>query len=387
MRWSTGADISARIERLWSCGDILSDVITDLDLFPFKIVLTAPTTSELSSKFDEARLWIAQLSALEHVEIEWRELNHRVLGRQRIPRRAWIRTRDSAAALIGKAVDLHKFEQLAQMTREEDPHLLLSLQKRPFDALKLSEEWRKVLAVVRWFRDNPNSGLYLRQIDVPGVHTKFIESHRSVFISLIDSALRRIPSERDSAVSSSFSERYGLKRKPLRIRFRVLDPKPGTLLPDVTLDRGNFARLSLHPARVIITENEINFLSLPEMDDTIAIFGAGYGWDPIAEVDWMDKSRIYYWGDIDTHGFAILDQLRARYPHVISFLMDRSTLLSHEDFWGEEMEPLDRPLTRLTPDESALFEDLRGRRYANRSIRLEQERVGFQKVKEALAQL
>ena len=33
-------------------------------------------------------------------------------------------------------------------------------------------------------------------------------------------------------------------------------------------------------------------------------------------------------GDIDTHGFAILDTLRARFDHVESFLMDRDTLMA-----------------------------------------------------------
>ena len=33
--------------------------------------------------------------------------------------------------------------------------------------------------------------------------------------------------------------------------------------------------------------------------------------------------------DIDTHGFAILDPLRANFPQAQSFLMDRDTLPAH----------------------------------------------------------
>ena len=82
------------------------------------------------------------------------------------------------------------------------------------------------------------------------------------------------------------------------------------------------------------------------------------------------------WGDIDTHGFAILDQLRGYFPAVASFLMDRQTLLAHCSHWGEEPDPARHDLMRLTPEETAVYDDLRFDRHRPR-LRLEQERVGF----------
>ena len=66
--------------------------------------------------------------------------------------------------------------------------------------------------------------------------------------------------------------------------------------------------------RVFITENEINGLAFPEVPDAAVIFGLGYGLERLAEVRWLRGKAIYYWGDIDTHGFAILDRLRAMFP-------------------------------------------------------------------------
>ena len=60
----------------------------------------------------------------------------------------------------------------------------------------------------------------------------------------------------------------------------------------------------------------------------MVIFGAGYGFEMLNHARWLASRRIHYWGDIDTHGFAILDQLRRRFEHVESFLMDRETLLA-----------------------------------------------------------
>lgn len=137
-------------------------------------------------------------------------------------------------------------------------------------------------------------------------------------------------------------------------------------------------------SQVFVTENEINFLAFPAVPDSWVIFGAGYGFDALAEAGWMRDKRVRHWGDIDTHGFAILDQLRGRLPHVESFLMDRATLLQHRSQWADEPSPVLRDLTHLTADERAVFDDLRWRRLGDRQIRLEQERIGFHWVESAL---
>ena len=73
----------------------------------------------------------------------------------------------------------------------------------------------------------------------------------------------------------------------------------------------------------------------------MVIFGAGYGFEGLGGVRWLAERRLLYWGDIDTHGFAILDAFRARFGHVESFLMDRSTLFAFESLWGAEDSPVE----------------------------------------------
>jgi len=95
---------------------------------------------------------------------------------------------------------------------------------------------------------------------------------------------------------------------------------------------------------------------------------------------------VFYWGDIDTHGFAILDQLRSCLPHARSVLMDRATLLAFEAQWGTEEKQTLRNLSRLNVEECALYDDLRDNRLSS-NLRLEQERIGFGWVEAALAAL
>lgn len=177
--------------------------------------------------------------------------------------------------------------------------------------------------------------------------------------------------------AKNFEQRYGFKRKPAQVRLRFLDRKFSIQgLSDVAVTGEEFAQMALPIKRVFVTENEINFLSFPEVTDGLMLFGAGYGFEHLAQAGWLRQKEIYYWGDIDTHGFAILDQLRSAFPAAHSLMMDRATLLEHRMFWGNEDRPASRQLERLNAGELALYDDLRFDRIAP-SLRLEQERISF----------
>jgi len=66
--------------------------------------------------------------------------------------------------------------------------------------------------------------------------------------------------------------------------------------------------------------------------------------------------------------------------------MDRETLLAHRLHWGEEPDAARHDLPRLTPEEAAVYDDLRFGRHQP-GLRLEQERVGFRWLNERLAAL
>lgn len=105
----------------------------------------------------------------------------------------------------------------------------------------------------------------------------------------------------------------------------------------------------------------------------------------LARSRWLDQCRLHYWGDIDTHGFGILDRLRGHFRHVESFLMDRATLDAHESAWGIEDTPLSTELRRLDEAERTLYDDLRSQRiWCGLQLRLEQEHIDFDRVKKAL---
>jgi hypothetical protein len=382
MSWTTSGDVRVQVQRLWDSGDLLRAAFSEGDArFPIRLTLRTPSARDVSDRFEEVRVWVRALADTPHVRIVWRETKHRVQGAQRLPEAAWIESLRDAVALIGAAPKVSRFASLWHHTAATQPSLLPWMLQRPLMVLELADRWDRLLFVVAWVQVRPRPNVYLRQVDAPGVHSKFIEAHRGVLSELLDAALPSEAVDTHASGTAQFARRFGFLAKPLPIRFRSLDPTIQTLpgcerLPDITLDAASFATLALRIERVFVTENETNFLAFPEVARAIVIFGAGYGWDALARAAWLHRCCIHYWGDIDTHGFAILDQLRGYFPHASSFLMDRETLVSHRSYWGEEPDPARQNLSRLTTEEASVYDDLRLDRHQHR-LRLEQERIGF----------
>lgn len=381
MRWTTPTDLKAQVQKLWDRGLLLAALSGGASVFPRRLTLKGPGSRELSERFSDVRNWIAQLSAAAGpYRIEWRSVNHRVLGSNEIPAEIWIDTLENALGVIGKRKAAEQFAALVELTRERQHELIPWLAKRPLRALELAADWPRLLAIVAWVIKHPFPTIYLRQIDLPGVHTKLIEGHRGVLAELLDLVLPEEAIDATHKGIGGFCRRYGFLDKPSRVRFRLLDPNirmlPTESDQDITLTQVSFSSLELPVSKVFITENEINFLAFPDVPDAMAIFGAGYGFANLAAALWLQQKDIYYWGDIDTHGFAILNQFRKFFPHSISFLMDRHTLFEHRPLWGVEAQPETANLARLNTEESALFDQLR-QNYWGERIRLEQERIGF----------
>ncbi|BCX81250.1 hypothetical protein MIT9_P0828 [Methylomarinovum caldicuralii] len=373
--WTTPADLRRRLQKRWRRGDFLTGAVA----FPLRLPLKGPTAAAVTGRFEAVRAWVRDWQAQEgRLELEWRSVRA-AIGSQRLPAAVVFADRARLLRFLGRqaAQDARRFEVLEAETLERFPELADWLQRHPLTVLKKAAHWDKVLAVLDWFKDHPRSGLYLRQLDIPGVDTKFIESRRKLFADLLDRVLPPEAIDATQRGAAGFEARYGLRPKPVLIRFRLLDP--GLYLhglTDLSVPLAEFARLEPQAERLFVTENEVNFLAFPPVARGLVIFGRGFNVSVLGEIGWLQQRDIHYWGDIDTHGFAILSRLRAHLPRVHSLLMDRATLLVHRHAWVEEPSPTAADLSRLTPEERALYGDLRRDRLGER-VRLEQERVGY----------
>ncbi len=391
--WTTPDDVRDRLRKMWNSGRLMSAALSGETLFPYEWKIVRPKSVEWGERFDEVRRWIRNLSSgsMDSVgygyQVRWEEIDHRVLGKNRMPVRVVVPSLEDALRLIGKGRDLERFLARARDTLVRFPSLSGWLLDHPFVFESHGDDWDRILAVLSWFVRNPRPERYLRQLDIEGVDTKFIESRRGILGDLLD---RLLPEEsRDLRFTGAreFEGRFGLLSKPALLRFRILDPDLRIQgLSDLSVPAREFSDLSLPVERVFITENEINGLAFPAVPGGIVLFGLGYALENLGQVEWLSRSDMFYWGDIDTHGMAMLDRLRGYFPRVQSFLMDRETLLAHRPLWGREPRPVKAQLSRLTDSERVLYDDLKDNRLGN-GVRLEQERIPYHRVLEALSAL
>lgn len=388
--WTSAAEIRAVVDRRWRSGAVLRRYAAGEPFASFSLRVRRPSADDVLERRAEVDSWLRGLTAgcaangrRPGLRIESTPVSSRWVGRNELPRRVWIDSYETLFGWLGVTAQVATLDELLTRTRAIVPDLAAWAVAHPMVVLDNAAVWPRLLATVAWIIDH-DQYLYLRQVDVPGVDTKFIEQQRLLLARLLDQVLpeRRIDQR---FTASDFAGRYRFQRRPSYTRLRTLDDRRPLLgaLSELTLRTEELSSQEIVAGQVIIVENEISYLALPSRPDTIAIFGSGFAVGSVTALSWLAGKVVIYWGDLDTHGFAILTQLRARYPRVESILMDAETLLAHPAQWVSEEHPTDRPLSHLTDAEAALYRDLVEDRYGRR-VRLEQERINFTRVCTAL---
>jgi hypothetical protein len=377
--WTTPDDVRTVVRKKWDAGGLLARYASGQDWEPLSVAIRGPSAREIGARLTEVRRWVAEWAEAAHgpLRVEYKQIGGRHFGMNSVPGRAWLDGYDDAWALLRVQPDVRRLSELIETAR--GTLLIPWLQGHPMRALRFAPEWDRLVATVLWIDRQQTPGMYLRQVDVPGVDTKFIERHKGVLAELLD--LQLDPS-RVNAAAPDFAGRYGFLRKPGYIRFRAHGRFCG--FSELSARTAEFTAAPDGITRAYVIENEITYLSFPIPEAAMVIFGGGYAVPVLEPLGWLADLDIVYWGDIDTHGLAILNRLRHHLPHARSMLMDQATLLDHRDHWTTEPSPTAVVLDLLSPGESALYADLTSNTYG-RSVRLEQERVSFSAVEKAVA--
>ncbi len=380
--WTSPAEVRAWLDKRWQSGALLTARAEGKDWEPLGIPLRGPAPGEIAGRLAEVQRWAAEWdrAARGPLRVEYKKVGGRQVGSNMIPGRAWIDGYEPAWELLGVHADVRTYGSLADAAAKSCPRILPWVTHRPMRLLRLAGQWDKLLAVVRWIDEQQSPGMYLRQVDVPGVDTKFIERHRGVLAELLD---LQLPPDRIDAHAPDFAGRYRFRRKPGYVRFRS---SGFGAFSELTVRANEFAAPPAGVSRVYVVENEITYLAFPLPAGAIVIFGGGYAVDVLEPLTWLADLDLIYWGDIDTHGLAILNRLRHRFGHARSMLMDRATLLAYRSQWVTEPRPTAASLDLLNAEEADLYRDLLNGSLGP-SLRLEQERIGFAAIERALATL
>lgn len=379
-RRTSPADIEAKARRRWDSGALLTAYAQGEDFPVVDIPLHGPNPSEIGDDLDRVREWVRALDegaaarGRIRYELTRRQVGGRVVGRNVLPSRARVDTYDQVWTLLRVREQVAAFD-VVLATLAGFPDATRWVVAHPMQALRVADEWPRLLAATDWLRSHAGTGRYLREVSAPGVDTKFIETHRGILADLLEG----------DADAAQFAPSVGFQAKPAMIRLRF---EPGFLglpphISEARLRVGELADSTVHVESALVVENEISYLSVPIPRGGVVVFGEGFRVNRVGALPWLRDVPLHYWGDLDTHGFAILNQLRSWLPQTTSLLMDRGTLLAHQDRWGQEPKPTAAALDKLTSDERALYADLVSDRYQPR-LRLEQERTDWAWVRDRL---
>jgi len=373
-------DIAARMQRHWYRKTFRLEMLTNVDAWPKQYAIGLPSARDMTSTPNVVREHVALWQQVTLGDVTWQDVNFRASSEPiRVPSH-WVLDRPSdwvrAVADTQVLADYKLLEELIGYA-EPDLHDALITSLKLLQGRSL-EELLAALEFAARLKPGDAQGRPLRMLAGHGVDTKFFERNRQLLIRLLDS---RFGGEVSEQGLHSF-----LDATPDGEHWMLLAPLQSELLPFELLQvrSHELAKLTTDSIRVnhiIVVENRQCWHSLPKLDDTIAILGAGLDLDWL-KGEWLQGKSIAYWGDIDTWGLAMLSRARLHQPQLTPLLMDSHTFKQHAagNAVNESMGAGEEPPDALNDDEQSLYRWLltleRGR--------LEQEYIPSELVHEVL---
>jgi len=367
------------------CDALLLDrTNADLDhavtpVFLFDKPLHPPSESEVLANPTGVRQWLdswRQLPAFEHSPgVLWEQRNWPSAGTQSVPVRLRLSDPTDVAHFARETPHWKRAQQATQRlleallpdgTATEVIAAVVRALRNGVAALPPAELERLANAA-KWFIENPNSGLYPRQVPIRGIDTKWIERHQRLLKILVGGV--------------TGSDNLGLAKPPDLIRLRILDRslRPGGI-SELSTPISELIALNITPNKILIIENLQTLLALPELPGVVAIHGQGYAVYRLQDIPWVRNAEIIYWGDLDMDGFNILARLRSHIPQIKSIMMASEFVTEFQDLGVPEPNPRGTNFAGpLTDQEQAAIAALRAI-----GQRIEQERLPWAR---ALAEL
>lgn len=344
--------------------------------WPLEVPLGLPTEQAALRQVVGVRAWVSAWQGWQGVgSLSWCERRWKALGVQRLPEKLALRGPEDVAMWIGESA---RWERALSRYRTLTARWPLLAQQLPryFDVLADygDADFRRLAEMLDWIANHPQSDLYPRQLPVSGLDSKWLDGRKGLLTDLVAAI------QEDATGELDFYQRCGLKAPPVLVRMRVLDQALRARvggLGDITAPVEDLAGLNLPVSHVFIVENLQTGLAMSDMPGAVVFMRLGYNVNVLARFPWLARAKCIYWGDLDTHGFAILHRARSYIPELHSVLMDEGTLLRHKALWVDEsaQHPATE-LTLLTEQEQQLYRDLKQQRWGQ-NVRLEQERIDW----------
>lgn len=365
-------EVRRELERQWSIH--WTDWLDGGGEWPLSINLKPPTESVARTHWNQFLKWRDQWASRPlGGTVVGEDRAWPTMGRQFVPERLTFASANDVASSAGQIGPFERANARFKKRIGAWPGLDATLRALAPWMSELDEaDYSRLVRVVDWLLEHPDSGLYLRQLPIAGIDTKWIERHKRPILRLL-SAHWRLP-------ATSLSDVAGLKSPPARSRLRLLDPSLRSWcrgISDLEIPLDDLRLIDIPARLALVVENNVTALACTDLPGTVLIMGGGLSVAQLGTVPWLERIPILYWGDIDTWGFQILASLRRYHEKTISCLMDEATLQAHLWLRSEEERPASSLGSGLTEAEAALAQKLLSGKPWGSGLRIEQERLDW----------
>lgn len=236
------------------------------------------------------------------------------------------------------------------------------------------DDFATLLSAIAWFKTFPRSGLTVRSVPVPGMHTKWLAANRALVITCLNldptTDLARDEDQKPEL------DRLGLRAAPSGVGIVLADPILRATtggLRDITAPIQEIAALDIAPTAALIIENKDPAVTWPDTSGLVIVHSLGNDLEALTRLAWLPRRSCWYWGDLDRHGFTLLSRARQIIPGLRSLMM-RSADVDVFRTLGivENLTRYDPPVSTLTDEETRALAQLR---IPGGHLRIEQERL------------
>ena len=184
--------LKQQVLKVWRRCDIHCAWLQKISCFPFEISVKSISAKDLLANFSEIQQAISILrqdSKKHGYLIIDKTISHRQLGEQNIPSAIVFNSEAIFLSYLNKTTEFLTFQTLAEASLRQHADLSTWLKQYPFKVVQYAKDWLQLLSVCHYFNENPRPDCYIRQLDIPGVDSKFIEQHKSILTELLSQIL------------------------------------------------------------------------------------------------------------------------------------------------------------------------------------------------------
>lgn len=358
-------ELQTKLRNQWDNAELRESRLLSSTAWPVPLSIGLPSATTIKQNMPALRAHLKSWRTVQTGKVEWKSISYRdtsdpidipVVWQINTPSE-WITACDDAR------ID-GEFKALERIIRNSDSLFHSTILRQRSQVLSRSpEEVILICQVAMELKEGYAEGKPLRALSICGCDTKFIERNHHLITTLV--ALRYGEQVKDLGL-----EKF-LKAEDGDNHWLLVVPLAPNVLPfkQLRLQASELRKTSLPCKNILIVENEHCLYQLPEIEDTIAIFGAGLNLSWM-QSEWLSSRNIGYWGDMDTWGLNMLATARSYQDHLIPLMMNRETFERFRSYAVEELSPYsEEPPSNLTIEEREFYQFL----FSLEKGRLEQE--------------